>query len=83
MGSDPLVCEIGVVAEGETVGAGSSAGARFRDPGRRGGDDTLGDVASFEDVVSVLAGMGTGAGTGGSWSDVPLGFWGVEGRGTG
>ena len=66
MGSDPLAWEIGVVVEGVTVGAGSWAGARLRDPALRGGDATLGDVAGFGDGISTLAGTGTGAGTGGS-----------------
>ena len=68
------------MVEGVTVGAGSSAGVRLRDPGWRGGDATLGDVAGLGDGISTLAGMGTGAGTGGSWSDVPLERLGVEGR---
>ena len=66
MGSDPLVCEIDVVLEGVVVRAGSSAGARFRDPAWRGGDDTAGDVASLGGVVCVLAGTGSGGETGGS-----------------
>lgn len=66
MGSDPLVCEIVGAFEGLIAGAGNSAGERFRDPVWRGGDDTVGDVACLGDVISVLAGMGTGIGTGGS-----------------
>ena len=68
MGSDPLVGEIVVVVEGVTVGAGSWTGERLRDPGWRGGDATLGDVARFGDGNgnSTLAGTWTGAGTGGS-----------------
>jgi len=66
MGSNPLVCEIVVLLEAVMVGAGNSAGARFRDPVWRGGDDTVGDVAFIGDVDWVLTGTGTGAGTGGS-----------------
>ena len=66
MGSDPPVCGTGMTLEGVIVGGGNSAGARFRDPARRGGDDTVGDVAGLGNVICVLAGTGTGAGTGGS-----------------
>lgn len=75
--------------EGVIVGAGNSAGARFRDPVWRGGDDTVGDVAGLGGVGCVfgkegcLAGTGTGVGTGESWVVVLLGWLGVEGRGAG
>ena len=65
MGSDPPVCGVVVVMEGVIVGAGSSAGAWFRDPAWRG-DDTLGEVGNLGGVVSVLAGAGSGVGNEGS-----------------
>ena len=82
IGSDPPVCGA-VVSEGVIVGAGSGVGARFKDPVWRVGDDTGGDVASFDDVVCDVVGIGTGMGTGGSWSVVPPAFLGGEGWGAG
>lgn len=80
MGSDPLLCDNGVVSGVGIVGAGNGAGARFRDWGWRGGDATGGDVANFGDVACGSVGMGAGVGMRASSSAIPPEFFGVAGR---